>query len=197
MSSYSRQSSTSSNVSNAGTSSFLVGRDNCQRNAEMELFSQNRKSRSNYRRPSSLGLATTPLPDKSEAKVQYKAMPSTRSHIVAPLKDHLKPEGIVEKVSEVQANYRNLSPVRPMIHKLKDHLKPEGDMAQKSETGTVYLDNHATRPTIHKLRDHSSDVQPEGNMDKNSEYRSTFAKTMKGERAPPAWISDFEKVTIE
>ena len=37
--------------------------------------------------------------------------------------DHLKPEGIVEKVSEVQANYRNLSPVRPMIHKLKDHLK--------------------------------------------------------------------------
>jgi hypothetical protein len=78
----------------------------------------------------------------------------------------LKPEGIVEKVSEVQANYRNLSPVRPMIHKLKDHLKPEGDMAQKSETGTVYQDNHATRPTIHKLRDHSSDVQPEGNMDK-------------------------------
>lgn len=39
-------------------------------------------------------------------------------------------------------------------------------MAQKSETGTVYRDNHATRPTIHKLRDHSSDVQPEGNMDK-------------------------------
>ena len=92
-------------------------------------------------------MATTPLPDKSEAKVQYKAMPSSRSHIVAPLKgfclhfclqnvnyclffylilyflDHLKPEGIVEKVSEVQANYRNLSPVRPMIHKLKDHLK--------------------------------------------------------------------------
>ena len=31
----------------------------------------------------------------------------------------------------------------------------------------------------------------------SSEYRSTFAKTMKGERAPPAWISDFEKVTIE
>ena len=45
-------------------------------------------------------------------------------------------------------------------------LQPEGDMSQKSETGTVYQDNHATRPTIHKLRDHSSDVQPEGNMDK-------------------------------
>ena len=44
-------------------------------------------------------------------------------HIYIYFLDHLKPEGIVEKVSEVQANYRNLSPVRPMIHKLKDHLK--------------------------------------------------------------------------
>ena len=85
--------------------------------------SQDRKSRSNYRRPSSLGLATTPLPDKSEAKIQFKPMPASRSHIVAPLKDHLKPEGALEKVSEVKANYRNLSPSRPVIHKLKDHLK--------------------------------------------------------------------------
>ena len=50
-------------------------------------------------------------------------MPASRSHIVAPLKDHLKPEGALEKVSEVKANYRNLSPSRPVIHKLKDHLK--------------------------------------------------------------------------
>jgi len=197
MSSYSRQSSTSSTASKAGTSSFLVGRDNCQRNAEMELFSQNKKTRSNYRRPSSLGLSNTPLPDSSEAKLQYKPMPANRSHIVAPLKDHLRMEGIMEKESEVKTNYRNLSPVRPVIHKLKDHLKPEGDFAQKSETGTVYQDNHASRPVIHKLRDHSNDVQPEGALEKSSEYRSHFAKTMKGERAPPAWISDFEKVTIE
>jgi len=122
MSSYSRQSSTNSNVSNAGTSSFLVGRDR-QRQPEMEFFSQDRKPRSNYRRPSSLGLSTNPLPDKSEAKVQYKAMPASRSHIVAPLKDHLKPEGAFEKASEVHSQYRNLSPSRPVIHKLKDHLK--------------------------------------------------------------------------
>ena len=32
-------------------------------------------------------------------------------------------EGIMEKESEVKTNYRNLSPVRPVIHKLKDHLK--------------------------------------------------------------------------
>lgn len=198
MSSYSRQSSTASNTSSssAGTSSFLVGRDR-QRQPEMEFFSQDRKPRSNYRRPSSLGLSTNPLPDKSEAKVQYKALPASRSHIVAPLKDHLKPEGAFEKASEVASQYRNLSPSRPVIHKLKDHLKPEGDFSSKSETSTVYKDNHATRPVIHKLRDHSADVQPEGQLAKNSEYRTNFAKTMTGQRAEPAWLSDFEKVTIE
>merc|ERR1712228_1012971 len=122
MSSYSRQSSTASSVSNAGTSSFLAGRDNNQRQPEMELFNQNRKPRSNYRRPSSLGLATTPLPDKSEAKTKFKVMPASRSHIVAPLKDHLKPEGDIAKTSEVHSMYRNLSPSRPVIHKLKDTL---------------------------------------------------------------------------
>lgn len=163
----------------------------------MELFSHGRKPRSNYRRPSSLGLANTPLPDKSEAKGQYKPMPASRSHIVAPLKDHLKPEGGFEKYSEVQAQYRNLSPSRPVIYKLKDTLKPEGNFAEKSETAAVYKDNHAARPVIHKLKDHGHDVQPDGNMEKNSEYRTNFAKSMKGERAPPAWLSDFQKVTIE
>ncbi len=86
-------------------------------------FSQGRKPRSNYRRPSSLGLSTTPLPDESEVKGQFKAKPASRSHIVAPLKDHLKPEGAFEKFSEVKAEFRNLSPARPIIHKLQDHLK--------------------------------------------------------------------------
>ncbi len=31
----------------------------------------------------------------------------------------------------------------------------------------------------------------------SSEYRTNFAKTMTGQRAEPAWLSDFEKVTIE
>jgi len=196
MSSYSRQSSTSSNVSTAGTSSFQVERER-QRQPEMELFSHGRKPRSNYRRPSSLGLANSPLPDKSEAAQQFTPLASTRSHIVAPLKDHLRPEGCFEKTSEVQSQYRNLSPARPVIHKLKDTLKPEGDFANKSETLVAYKDNHAVRPVIHKLKDHSVDVQPEGNLAKNSEYNTNFAKSMKGERAPPAWLSDFEKVTIE
>jgi hypothetical protein len=163
----------------------------------MELFSQDRKFRSNYRRPSSLGLSTTPIADKSENKSQYKPMAAGRSHIVAPLKDHLKPEGAFHMSSEVQSQYRNLSPARPIIHKLQDHLKPEGDFATHSETSTVYKDNHATRPIIHRLKDHTSEVQPQGVFEKNSEYSMNFAKSMKGERAPPAWLSDFQKVTIE
>jgi len=266
MSSYSRQSSTSSSVSAAGTSSFQVGRER-QRQPEMELFSHGRKPRSNYRRPSSLGLSNTPLPDQTECKGKFTPLSGDRSHIVAPLKDHLKPEGNFEKTSEVQACYRNLSPSRPVIHKLKDTLKPQGDFANAkdsefqslyrdhsparpvihklkdtlkpqgdfanakdsefqslyrdhsparpiihklkdtlepqgefanaSETAVVYKDNHATRPVIHKLKDHGVDVQPEGNISKTSEYNTNFAKSMKGERAPPAWLSDFEKVTIE
>merc|ERR1719192_3308278 len=113
------------------------------------------------------------------------------------LKDHLKPEGNFEKTFEIQAQYRNLSPSRPVIHKLKDTLKPQGEFANASETVVAYKDNHATRPVIHKLKDHGVDVQPEGNISKTSEYNTNFAKSMKGERAPPAWLSDFEKVTIE
>merc|ERR1712238_423500 len=133
MSSYSRQSSTSSNVSTAGTSSFQVGRER-QRQPEMELFSHGRKPRSNYRRPSSLGLASTPLPDQSEASQQFTPLASGRSHIVAPLKDHLRPEGSFEKTSEAHGEYRNLSPCRPIIHKIKDTLKPQGDFDHNSET---------------------------------------------------------------
>ena len=86
-------------------------------------FSHGRKPRSNYRRPSSLGLANTPLPDQSEASQQFTPLASGRSHIVAPLKDHLRPEGSFEKTSEASGQYRNLSPCRPVIHKLKDTLK--------------------------------------------------------------------------
>ena len=87
------------------------------------FYSHGRKPRSNYRRPSSLGIANTPLPDQSEAKGKFTPLSGGRSHIVAPLKDHLKPEGNFEKTSEIQAQYRNLSPSRPVIHKLKDTLK--------------------------------------------------------------------------
>merc|ERR1712238_18493 len=99
--------------------------------------------------------------------------------------------------SSVMDGNRDLTPCRPVIHKIKDTLKPQGDFDHNSETNKSYKDNHASRPVIHKLKDHSVDVQPEGSIAKNSEYNTNFAKSMKGERAPPAWLSDFEKVTIE
>lgn len=202
--SYNRQTSNSSAASSigsaasgstAGSSSFLADRQR-ERVAEMELFSHGRKPRSNFRRPSSLGLATATLSDKSEAKAEYQPLPASRSHIVAPLQDHLRPEGAFESTSEVKANYRNLSPARPVIHKLKDTLKPEGEFARASETTLAFQDKNAQRPIIHKLYDHGSQVIPEGKLSSSSEYRQNFATAPKGERVTPNWISNFEKVTI-
>ena len=90
----------------------------------VDIFcSHGRKPRSNFRRPSSLGLAATPLANKTETKGSFQPKPAGRSHIVAPLKDHLKPEGGFQKSTEVKSNYRNLSPARPVCNKIKDHLK--------------------------------------------------------------------------
>jgi hypothetical protein len=60
---------------------------------------------------------------KSEACLMYTPLSVSRSHIVPKIPDHLKPEGHFERESEVRANYRNLSPARPFIHKIPDHLK--------------------------------------------------------------------------
>jgi len=187
-------STTSANV--AGSAAFLANDRERQRTPEMELFSHGRKPRSNFRRPSSLGLAKTPLPTKTETSGNYQPKPAGRSHIVAPLKDHLKPEGGFEKTSEVKANYRNLSPARPVINKLQDHLKPEGDFAKKSEMHSSYNDVHPHRPVIHRLRDHSAEVQPEGRIQASTES-SNYKKISKGgEIVTPGWVSTFEKVTI-
>jgi len=111
-------------VNQAGSAAFCdSSRESHDRTPEMELFSHGRKPRSNFRRPSSLGLAATPVASKTESKSNYQAKPATRTHIVAPLKDHLRPEGAFEKTSEAKQNYRDHSPGRPVIHKLKDHLK--------------------------------------------------------------------------
>eukprot|EP00095_Tigriopus_kingsejongensis_P011510 maker-scaffold56_size446035-snap-gene-3.31 protein:Tk11510 transcript:maker-scaffold56_size446035-snap-gene-3.31-mRNA-1 annotation:"PREDICTED: hypothetical protein LOC100747732" len=208
-SSHSRTSSTSrsrSSVSSAGSayngggsimgsSSFQVGRQR-DRSAEMELFSQNRKPRSNYRRPSNLGFSSNPLQSRSESKTKYQPLPASRSHIVAKIPDHLKMEGTVSSTSEVRASYGNLSPARPMIYRIRDTLKPEGIIMSKSETTLQFEDKRAVRPIIHRIRDHSEEVQPRGPMAERSEYRNNF-QPAKGERAAPAWITNFEKVTID
>jgi len=189
-------SATNSNV--AGSAAFLSNDRDRQRTPEMELFSHGRKPRSNFRRPSSLGLAKTPLPNKSETAGSYQPKPSGRSHIVAPIKDHLKPEGGFEKTSEVKSQYRNLSPARPVINKLKDHLKPEGDFAKDSEMHTQYKDVHPHRPVLNRIRDHSSEVQPEGRIESATESGTNYKKISKGgEIVTPGWVSTFEKVTIQ
>lgn len=214
-SSYNRQSSNASHHTNSsgvgaaigsnapvnvsGSAAFLdSSREIHDRTPEMELFSHGRKPRSNFRRPSSLGLSATPVSSKTESKSNYQAnrTPPTRTHIVAPLKDHLKPEGAFENVTEARGNYRDLSPARPVIHKLKDHLKPEGDFAKNSEMKTVYNDLHPQRPVIHRLRDHSAEVQPEGRLESKTESSSYKKMSKGGEIVEPAWVSNFDKVTI-
>jgi hypothetical protein len=184
-------------INSAGSAAFCdSSREVHDRTPEMELFSHGRKPRSNFRRPSSLGLSATPVASKTESKSNYQAKPATRTHIVAPLKDHLKPEGAFERTSESKGNYRDLSPSRPVIHKLKDHLKPEGDFAKSSEMKQVYNDLHPQRPVIHRLRDHSAEVQPEGRMENKTEANSYKKMSKGGEIVEPAWVSNFEKVTI-
>jgi len=185
-------------INTAGSAAFLdSSREIHDRTPEMELFSHGRKPRSNFRRPSSLGLSATPVSSKTESKTNYQAKPATRTHIVAPLKDHLKPEGAFEKTSESKGNYRDLSPARPVIHKLQDHLKPEGDFAKTSEMKKSFNDLHPQRPVIHRLRDHSAEVQPEGRMESKTESGSYKKLAKGGEIVEPAWVSNFERVTIE
>jgi len=150
-------------INNAGSAAFCdSSRESHDRTPEMELFSHGRKPRSNFRRPSSLGLAATPVASKTESKSNYQAKPATRTHIVAPLKDHLKPEGAFEKTSEAKQNYRDHSPGRPVIHKLKDHLKNTGPLEDISEVRGNYTHPHPSRPVIHRLHDHDDYVLKRG-----------------------------------
>jgi len=162
---------TSPNV--AGSAAFLPNdRDAHDRAPEMELFSHGRKPRSNFRRPSSLGLAATPLANKTETKGSFQPKAAGRSHIVAPLKDHLKPEGSFEKSTEIKSNYRNLSPARPVCNKIKDHLKnEEAPLESLSEKKSAYVDFRPDRPMIYRLSD---TLKPEGDFAKSSEMKNEY-----------------------
>jgi len=158
----------------AGSAAFLPNdRDAHDRAPEMELFSHGRKPRSNFRRPSSLGLAATPLASKTETKGSFQPKAAGRSHIVAPLKDHLKPEGGFEKTTESKGNYRNLSPARPVCNKIKDHLKPEEALLESvSEKKSAFVDFRPDRPMIYRLSDTLKGE--EGRLNDVSEKKSAF-----------------------
>ena len=83
-----------------------------------------------YRRPSELGLSTTPMEDKSEVKRNYVPVAGGRQHIVKPIPDHKETyQAAVEeweeednKETESSSHYKNLAPRRPVCQKLNDHL---------------------------------------------------------------------------
>merc|ERR1712064_178169 len=134
--------------------------------ANAELFNGKKKNPSMYRRPSELGLSTTPMADQSEVRSNYQPVAMGRQHIVKPIPDHKETyQGAVEKDSEVRATYKDLQAKRPICQKLIDHteeIQPKEDVDETSEY----------RSTINKLED----MQIEGVV-------------LKGERALPPWLN--------
>ena len=119
-------------------------------------FSHGRKPRSNFRRPSSLGLAATPVASKTESKSNYQAKPATRTHIVAPLKVMKANRYFSHSLKFIK---RNTSYIRPtklnmFLIFIQDHLRPEGAFEKTSEAKQNYRDHSPGRPVIHKLKDH-------------------------------------------
>jgi len=170
-----------------------------------ELFSGRQKARSMYRRPSELGMATTPMESMSEIKSNFEHKNIGRGHIVAPIPDHhVTYQGAVpeweeddEHDSEAKSNYKDLHAKRPVCHRINDTLKMEGEMEKESEIHSHYKDLQAKRPVIHKLVDHDTQIRSKEPMDETSEYRSTinkFQTVIKGERPLPPWLG-MEKVS--
>jgi len=173
-----------------------------------EMFNGKKKNPSMYRRPSELGLATTPMEDKSEIRRNYQPVNIGRQHIVKPIPDHAETyQAAVDewkeddaKDTESKSHYKDLQPKRPVCHKLNDHITVgiEGDFEKDSEVRATYKDLQARRPICQKLVDHDDQIQPKEPMDETSEYRSTINKLegmqLKGERALPPWLG-MEKVT--
>merc|ERR1719237_698564 len=98
--------------------------------ANAELFNGKKKNPSMYRRPSELGLATTPMADQSEIRSNFTPVSGGRQHIVKPIPDHKETyQAAVEewkeenvKETESRSHYKNLGAKRPVCQKLNDHL---------------------------------------------------------------------------
>ncbi|XP_023347904.1 uncharacterized protein LOC111716652 [Eurytemora carolleeae] len=174
--------------------------------ANSELFKEGPKVRTMYRRPSELGMSTTPMEDKSEVRRQYDVKNIGRGHIVKPIPDHEHSyhasvpdwEEDLVKDTESQSHYKDLHAKRPICNRIADTLKMEGEIEKDSEVQATYKDLHAKRPIIHKLVDHDSEIQPHLPMEETSEYRSTINKLegmqLKGERVLPPWLG-VQKIT--
>jgi len=174
--------------------------------ANTELFSSKQKVRTMYRRPSELGMSTTPMENKSEVRREYDVKSIGRGHIVKPIPDHdvtyhaAVPEWQEEPVkdTESKSHYKDLNAKRPVCNRIPDTLKMEGEIELDSESKTTYTNLNAKRPVIHKLNDHDVMIQPKDTIDETSEYRSTINKLeglqLKGDRVLPPWLG-VQKVT--
>jgi len=174
------------------------------------MFNGKKKVQSMYRRPSELGMATTPMEDKTEIRRNFEAKSIGRDHIVKPIADHEVSyhasvpdweEDENNKDTESKTHYKDLHPKRPICQKIPDHmtLGIEGEMEANSLTSATYKDLHAKRPICAKLKDHSQQIiNTEDCEAEESEYTRTINKlqgvTLKGERALPPWLG-MEKVT--
>lgn len=162
-----------------------------------------------YRRPSELGVATTPMEDKTEIRRNFEAKNIGREHIVKPISDHEATyhaavpgwEEEENKDTESKAQYKDLHSKRPLCQKLADHmtLGIEGEVERDSLATATYKDLHAKRPICAKLLDHNEQIIDTSNAEtEETEYQNTMNKlqnvTLKGERALPPWLG-MEKVT--
>jgi len=177
--------------------------------ANAEMFNGKKKNPSMYRRPSELGMATTPMEDKTEIRRNFEAKSIGREHIVKPILDHEQTyhaavpgwEEDPEKDTESKSHYKDLHAKRPKCEKLEDTmtLGIEGEQEKDSEAMVTYKDLHAKRPICQKLEDHNQQIIDTSNAQaEDTEYQSTINKlegiALKGERALPAWLG-MQKVT--
>merc|ERR1719334_2541076 len=58
--------------------------------ANAEMFNGKKKVMSMYRRPSELGMASTPMEDKTEIRRNFQPVNLGRQHIVKPIPDHFE-----------------------------------------------------------------------------------------------------------
>jgi hypothetical protein len=173
------------------------------------MFNGKKKNPSMYRRPSELGMATTPMEDKTEIRRNFEAKSIGRDHIVKHIPDHEVSyhaavpgwEEEEDKATESKAVYKDNHAVRPKCEKLEDHmtLGIEGELEKDSLAKATYQDLHAKRPICQKLLDHNEQIIDTSNAEtEDTEYQSTINKmvgmVLKGERALPPWLG-MEKVT--
>ena len=118
------------------------------------LCSGKKKNPSMYRRPSELGLATTPMEDKTEIKRNFQPVTQGRQHIVKPIPDHKVTANNINgfnKVFYLQVIDVNIRP-QETYHAAVEEWQEEED--KDTESTSHYKDLQAKRPVCNRIADH-------------------------------------------